>query len=169
VWSHYRLSVAQRVGEVKLYSSMTAALEGSEWSAARPGHTLPPVPILQQAGWASGPVWMGRKSRPHHDSILNHPAYSQSLYWQSYPAHNVEENAQIWKLRRKCKRGTKLGKFNSRKIKRRSDKINKYSLDKERWNGDMTWIRGNGAACINEVKEESRHVLGNVQSNLSPT
>jgi len=27
--------------EVKLYSSMTAALEGGEWSAARPGRTLP--------------------------------------------------------------------------------------------------------------------------------
>ena len=28
--------------EVQLYSSMTAALEGGEWSAARPGRTLPP-------------------------------------------------------------------------------------------------------------------------------
>ena len=28
--------------EVYLYSSMTAALEGGEWSAARPGRTLPP-------------------------------------------------------------------------------------------------------------------------------
>ena len=34
---------------------MTAALEGSEKSAARPGRNLPPakdpVPILQEAGW----------------------------------------------------------------------------------------------------------------------
>ena len=40
---------------------MTAALEGGEWSAARPGRTLPPwkdpVPIAQEAGWAPGPVW----------------------------------------------------------------------------------------------------------------
>ena len=39
---------------------MTATLEGGEWSAALPGRTLPPwkdrVPILQEAGWASGPV-----------------------------------------------------------------------------------------------------------------
>ena len=51
---------------------MTAALEGSEWSAARPGRTLPPgkdqVPILQEAGWAPGLVWMGGKSRPHRHS-----------------------------------------------------------------------------------------------------
>jgi len=40
---------------------MTATLEENEWSAARPGRTIPPgkdpVPILQQAGWAPGPVW----------------------------------------------------------------------------------------------------------------
>ena len=28
--------------QVYLYSSVTAALEGGEWSAARPGRTLPP-------------------------------------------------------------------------------------------------------------------------------
>jgi len=70
---------------------MTAALEGGEWSAARPGRTLPlgkdPVPILQEAGWAPGPVWTGGKSRPHWDSIPDRPARSQSPYQLSYPAH----------------------------------------------------------------------------------
>ena len=34
--------VAQRAGRgIALYSSVTAALEGGEWSAARPGRTLP--------------------------------------------------------------------------------------------------------------------------------
>ena len=70
---------------------MTAALEGSEWSAARPGRTLPPgkdpVPILQEAGWDPEPVWTGEKSRPHRDSIPDRPARSQSLYGLSYPAH----------------------------------------------------------------------------------
>jgi hypothetical protein len=28
-----------------------------------------PVPIVQEAGWAPGPVWTGKKSRPHRDSI----------------------------------------------------------------------------------------------------
>ena len=50
---------------------MTAALEGGEWSAAHPDRSLPsgkdPVPISQEAGWASGPVWTGGKSR-HHPS-----------------------------------------------------------------------------------------------------
>ena len=49
-----------------------------EWSAACPGRTLPPgkVPILQEAGWAPGPVWRGGKSRPHRDSISDCPARS---------------------------------------------------------------------------------------------
>ena len=46
-----------------------------------------PVPILQEAGWAPGPVWAGGKSRPHRDSIPDHPARSQSLYRLGYPAH----------------------------------------------------------------------------------
>ena len=40
---------------------MTAALEGGEWSAAHPGHTLSPgkdpIPTLQENGWAQG--WSG--------------------------------------------------------------------------------------------------------------
>ena len=46
-----------------------------------------PVPILQEAGWAPGPVWTGGKSRPHRDSFPDRPAHSQSLYRLSYPAH----------------------------------------------------------------------------------
>jgi hypothetical protein len=58
---------------------MTAALEGGEWSAARPGRFTPgidPVPVLQEAGWAPGPVWRGGKSPPHRDSIPDRPARS---------------------------------------------------------------------------------------------
>jgi len=29
-----------------------------------------PVPILQEAGWAPGPVWTGGKSRPHREFFL---------------------------------------------------------------------------------------------------
>jgi len=59
---------------------MTAALEGGEWSAARPGRTLTPgkepVPIVQETGWAPGPVWMDGKFRLHRDSIPDRPARS---------------------------------------------------------------------------------------------
>jgi len=63
-------------------------------STPRP-HFIPgkdPVPIVQEAGWAPGPVWTSGKSRPHRDSIPNSPARSQSLYQMSYPAHNNNSN-----------------------------------------------------------------------------
>jgi hypothetical protein len=47
------------------YSFSTSALDGGEWSASRPGRTLlpgkgPPVPIVQEAGWAPELVWTQR-------------------------------------------------------------------------------------------------------------
>jgi hypothetical protein len=47
------------------YSFMTSAQDGREWSASRPGRVLlpgegPPVPIVQEAGWAPEPVWTQR-------------------------------------------------------------------------------------------------------------
>ena len=68
---------------------MTASLEGSEWSAARPGRTSPqkkdPVPILQEVGCAPGPVWTDGKSCPHRVSIPDLPARSRLLCRLSYP------------------------------------------------------------------------------------
>jgi len=56
---------------------MNAALHGGECTASRPGRNLPPgkdpVPILQEAGWASWPVWTVGMSRPHRDSIQDRP------------------------------------------------------------------------------------------------
>ena len=55
-------------GEQRQSSTLfqTSALEGGEGSASRPGSTLPlgkdPVPIVQEARWASGPVWTGAEN-----------------------------------------------------------------------------------------------------------
>jgi hypothetical protein len=43
--------------EYSSYSFSTSALDGGEWSASLPGRALapgkgPPVPIVQEAGWA---------------------------------------------------------------------------------------------------------------------
>jgi hypothetical protein len=51
--------------EYSSYSFSTSALDGGEWSASRPGRALapekgPPVPIVQEAGWAPEPVWTQR-------------------------------------------------------------------------------------------------------------
>jgi len=54
-------------------------------AASTPGKD--PVSILQDAGWAPGPVWTREKSRPHWDSISDRPAPSLSLYRLSYTTH----------------------------------------------------------------------------------
>ena len=45
---------------------LTSALEGGEGSVLRPGRTFTPgkdpVPIVQEAGWASGAVWTGEEN-----------------------------------------------------------------------------------------------------------
>ena len=49
-----------------------------------------PVPIVQEAGWAPGPVWTGAENvAPHRDLISDCPVRSQSLYRLSYLAHYV--------------------------------------------------------------------------------
>ena len=92
-WSRYRPDVAQRVGRgIALLFHDRGTRRGWVVSRTPRPHFTPgkdPVPILQENGWAPGPVWMGGKSRPHRDSIPDRPARSQSLYRLSYPAHEV--------------------------------------------------------------------------------
>ena len=91
-WSRYRPGVAQSVGRgIALLFHDRGTRRGWVASSTPRPHFTPgkePVPILQGAGWAPGPVWMGGKSRPHRDSIPARPVRSQSLYRLSYPAHS---------------------------------------------------------------------------------
>jgi len=48
-----------------------------------------PVPIVQEAGWDSGPVWTGAKNlAPTGVRSPDRPARSHSLYRLRYPAHH---------------------------------------------------------------------------------
>jgi len=78
--------VAQRVGKSIALLFHDRGTRRGEWSAARPRRNLPPgkdpVPILQEVGWAPEPVWTGRKSRPHRDSIPDfQPIVSRCTDW----------------------------------------------------------------------------------------
>ena len=45
-----------------------------------------PVPILQEAGWASGPGWTGAENlAPTGIRSPDRPAHSKSLYRLTYP------------------------------------------------------------------------------------
>jgi len=87
----YGLGVAQRVGRgIALLFHDRGTRRGGVVSSTPRLYFTPgkdPVPILQEARWAPGPVWTGGKSPPHRDSIPDRLARSQSLYRLSYPAH----------------------------------------------------------------------------------
>jgi len=62
-FSHYRPGVAQRVGRgIALLFHDRGTRRGRVVSSMPRPHFTPgkdPIPILQEAGWASGPVWTG--------------------------------------------------------------------------------------------------------------
>jgi hypothetical protein len=66
------------------YSFVTSALEGGEWSASRPGRALlpgkePPVPTVQEAGWAPEPVWTQRLEEKFSASVGDRTPAVQSV------------------------------------------------------------------------------------------
>jgi hypothetical protein len=52
---------------------------GGEWSASRPGRNLPPVPIVQVAGWAPEPVWTQRLEEKSSASVGDRTPAVQSV------------------------------------------------------------------------------------------
>jgi hypothetical protein len=76
----------------KSYSStlpLTSALDWGECSTPRPGRFTPgkhPVPIVQEAGWAPGPVGTGAENvAPTGIRSPDRSARSESLYKLYYP------------------------------------------------------------------------------------
>ena len=107
-WSRYRPGVAQRVGRgTALLFHDRGTRRGWVISSTPRPHFTPgkdPVPIVQKAGWAPGPVWTGGKSRPHRDSIPDRPARSQSLYRLRCPppTHTYIYITMPWMLGTRC-------------------------------------------------------------------
>ena len=77
-WSRYRPGVAQRVGRgiALLFHDRGTRRRWVISSTPRPQFNpgKNPVPILQEAWRAPGPVWTDGKSRPHRDSMPDCPA-----------------------------------------------------------------------------------------------
>ena len=71
---------------------MTAALEGGEWSAPRPGRTLPSEKtryrFYRRLGESQGRSGRAENLVPTGIRSGDCPARSQSLYRLSYPHHN---------------------------------------------------------------------------------
>ena len=98
-WSLYKPGVAQRVGRgIALLFHDGGTRRGWVVSSTPRPHFNPekdPVPIVQEDGWAPGPVWTGGKSRPHRDSIPDRPARSSVAIPTEQPGPPINEVANI--------------------------------------------------------------------------
>jgi len=99
-FSHYRPCVAQRVcrGIALLLHDRDTRRGWVVSSTPRPHFTLgkDPVPILQEARWAPGPVWTGGKSRPQRDSIPDRPACSSVAIPTELPSPHTHTHTHIY-------------------------------------------------------------------------
>jgi hypothetical protein len=78
------------------YSFLTSALEGGEWSPSRPGRALPPdkeppVPIVQEVGWAPEPVWTQKLEEKSSVSVGDRTPAVQSV-----ARHCTDSAARLW-------------------------------------------------------------------------
>jgi len=85
---------------------MTPELEGGEWSAARPGHTLPPgktrYPIYRRLGGPQGRSDRVENLVPTGIRSRTVQPVAQSLYRLSYRAH-INENPDSVFIKLRCK------------------------------------------------------------------
>jgi hypothetical protein len=83
---------------------LNSAREGGEWSASRPGRALPPgkeppVPIVQEAGWAPEPVWTRRLEEKCSASVGDRTPAVQSVVrhytdWANLLIHTANETSE---------------------------------------------------------------------------
>ena len=102
---------------------MTAALEGSEWSAASPGRTLPlgktRYPLYTRLGGPQGRSGRAENLAPPGFDPRTVQPVAQSLYRLSYPAHTQAEVQIYYKIQNdSCK-------LYSSKLERRVDALGK--------------------------------------------
>ena len=92
--------------EAELYSSMTMAIEGGEWSAARPGCTLPlgktRYPFYRRLGGAQG--WSGHAENLVLTGIRSRtiqPVVSRYTDWATWPIY-IFKSQKHCRMRLKC-------------------------------------------------------------------
>jgi hypothetical protein len=82
--------MASRIDRGKALPFLDRGTRRGELLTARPNRTLPPgkdpVPIVQEAGWAPGPVWTAENLAPSEFDPQTVQPVAQSLYRLSYLA-----------------------------------------------------------------------------------
>ena len=115
----------------------TSELDGGGWSTPRTGRFTSgkdPVPIVQEAGWAPGPVWTGTENlAPTGIRSPDHPARRESLYRLSYcgPLRGRHVPPKRWQRRQDRRRGS-TSAISNQQSRRRSNFM--YNFDKNEQN-----------------------------------
>ena len=112
---------------------MTAALEGGEWSAARPGRTLPPgktrYPLYRRLGGPQGRSGRAENLFPTGIRSRTVQLVAQSLYRLSYPGSTTSSNHK--KKQPYWTRNTYYGKYQCKSAKRLTWEIKLYIVSTE--------------------------------------
>jgi hypothetical protein len=85
---------------VQLYSSLTSALDRGGWSAPRTDRFTTgkdPVPIVQEAGWAPGPV--SRNNIQYLISYITGKVYKAFRELNDSLSHSAFENISCYRKR----------------------------------------------------------------------
>ena len=134
----------------------------------RPLFTLvkDPVSIVQEAGWALGPVWTGVENLgPTGIRSPDRPARSQSLYRLSYPAHQTLGTHPK-------KEYTLLTHFLKFRLWLKSDKNNGHFTCRPTYIHDMArgWLvcvnETNCSVCDNELRSKIKLTIGAQESRI---
>jgi hypothetical protein len=112
VSSYYRpwRALRENRGIALLFCVNLGTFDGRGWSTSRPGRLYPrkdPVPIVQEAGWASKPVSIDAENIfPTGIRSPDLPASSELLYRLRHPGCYIYKVVQIWPRRFVCKQVT---------------------------------------------------------------
>jgi len=86
--------------------SLTSALDGDGWSASRPGRFTSgkdPLPIVQETGWAPGPIWTDAENlAPTGIRSPDRQVRSKLLHRLSYHGHHLHFLLCIHSARTAC-------------------------------------------------------------------
>ena len=127
------------------------------------------VPILQEAGWAPGPVWTGGKSRPYRDSIPDRPARSSVAIPTELPGPHEgntdikTQNASNWNI-------FSLHSYTYRRMKRICENLHElitYEVRRISRSSVTFFVDQMMLRNLHEVHEMNAHIWGNTFPSLS--
>jgi len=146
---------------------LTTALEGGEGVSVTPRTFFTPgkdpVAIVQEAGWASGPVWTGAENVASTGiRSPDRPARSQSLYRLSYTAHLTPKTYSL-KFKYRVIQNDCQGTIVQRQFRTKFGKQPPSDNSIRRW---CAQFQETGCVCIPELKVRIRTAIETITADM---